>query len=123
MIMRVLLTRALLATALSVGGCGGNSSDQGVEHLSFEQALTYSSDTPVTLTGSLLIEGDHVRLCDGLAESYPPQCGARRLDVVSLPREMPEMEKSPDERVRWIEQVTVMGVVSGGEIAIGHFVD
>ena len=123
MIMRVLLTRALLATALSVGGCGGNSSDQGVEHLSFKQALTYSSDTPVTLTGSLLIEGERVRLCDGLAESYPPQCGARRLEVVSLPREMPDMEESSDGRVRWIEQVTVMGVVSGGEIAIGHFVD
>jgi hypothetical protein len=120
LLLALLLSAALLATALSAGGC---SSDQGVDHLSFDQALTYDSDTPVTLTGSLLIEGGRARFCDGLAESNPPQCGARRLDVVSLPRELPDMEESSDGRVKWIEQVTVMGVVSGGEIAIGHFVD
>jgi hypothetical protein len=85
--------------------------------------LTYSSDTPVAVTGSLLIEGERARLCDGLAESYPPQCGVRHLVVVSLPRELPALEESADGRVRWIEHATVMGVVSGGEIAIGHFVD
>jgi hypothetical protein len=119
-LLSLLLSATLILTALSVVGCGGTS-DQGVDHLSFDQALTQNDDTPVTVTGALLIEGERARLCDGLTESHPPQCNARHLDIVSLPRELPEM--ASDGRVGWVEHVTVMGVVSGGEIAIGHFVD
>ena len=124
--MKLFLSTTLLAIALSSAGCGGDEgarTDQGVDHLSFEEALTHSSDTPVTVTGALLIEGERARLCDVLAESYPPRCGPRHLEVVSLPPEMPKMEESPDGRVRWLGQVTVMGVVSGREIAIGEVLD
>ncbi len=122
------LAPALLLALVLASGCsvsdGSGGSAEGVDHLVLEDALRYSSDTPVTVTGYFLVEGGAPHLCASLAESDPPQCGGPKLDVVSLPRRIPPMHESADGRVRWVgEQVTVMGVVSDGEIAIGHFVE
>ncbi len=121
------LLPALLLALVLASGCsvteGSGGSDEGVDHLALEDALTYSSDTPVTVAGYFLVEAGAPRLCASLAESDPPQCGGAKLDVVSLPGRIPPMHESADGRVRWVgERVVVMGVVSGGEIAVGHFV-
>ena len=125
--MSQFLPVTLLMIALAAAGCGNDDvtrSGEGVDHVTFEEALTYSSDTPVTVSGYFFKEGDRARLCAALAESHPPQCGGAELEVVSLPAEVPEMNEAQNGRIKWLDkQVTVRGVISGGEIAIGHFVD
>ena len=111
--------------ALLGAGCGNDGGgNAGVASLGLDEARTHSSDTPVAVDGYLLVEHGRTRLCDALAESWPPQCGGPSLRVVSLPPEVPELEETKGGRTRWSERpVQVMGVVSGGEIAIGEFLD
>jgi hypothetical protein len=80
--------------------------------LSVAEALTHGpTDDLVTVTGALFVDADGtVRLCDAIAESFPPQCGGDRIVVEGL--DLDEIDELREENdVRWAESVTLIGSV------------
>jgi hypothetical protein len=80
--------------------------------LSVAQALTHpATDDLVTVSGALFVDPDGtVRLCDAIAESFPPQCGADRLVVEGLDLEtIANLQTEGD--VSWAEGVSLFGSV------------
>jgi hypothetical protein len=65
----------------------------------------------VLVNGNLFIDADGtVRLCDAIAESFPPQCGGARLEVRGLDLEaVPELQEA--NGVRWAEGIQLFGRV------------
>ena len=95
--------------ALAAAGCGG---DEGP--LTPDAARDASGR--VTVEGVLIaIEGEPVRMCSAILESYPPQCGEPSLEVRGLDLDSLELESTrPDDEVtaaRWSDrpiQVTTL---------------
>ena len=80
--------------------------------LSVAQALTHrATDDLVTVSGALFVDTDGtVRLCDAIAESFPPQCGGDRIVVQGLDlASIAGLQTEGD--VRWAEGVTLFGSV------------
>lgn len=80
--------------------------------LSVGEALTHGpTDDLVTVTAALFVDADGtVRLCDAIAESFPPQCGGDRIAVTGLDlADVPDLQEA--NGVRWAESVTVFGSV------------
>ena len=76
------------------------------------EALTHGpTDDLVTVTGALFVDADGtVRLCDAIAESFPPQCGGDRIVVEGL--DLDDIDDIQEENnVRWSESVTLFGSV------------
>jgi len=70
-----------------------------------------ATDDLVTVSGALFVDPDGtVRLCDAIAESFPPQCGGERIVVEGLDLDMiANMQTEGD--VSWAEGVTLFGSV------------
>jgi hypothetical protein len=80
--------------------------------LTVAQALTHGpTDDLVTVTGALFVDADGTaRLCDAIAESFPPQCGGDRIVVEGL--DLDDIEDIQEENdVRWAESITLFGSV------------
>jgi hypothetical protein len=80
--------------------------------LSVAEALTHGpTDDLVTVTGALFVDVDGtVRLCDAIAESFPPQCGGDRIVVEGLDlAAVAGLQTEGD--VSWAEGVTLFGSV------------
>lgn len=80
--------------------------------LSVTEALTHGpTDDLVTVTGALFVDADGtVRLCDAIAESFPPQCGGDRIVVTGL--DLADILDLQEENgVRWAESATLFGSV------------
>jgi hypothetical protein len=61
--------------------------------------------------GSLFVEGNgRMLLCEAIAESFPPQCGGQRLEVVGLDLATIAGLQSANG-VRWAEAVELSGAV------------
>lgn len=129
-------TRATLAVALSAllltacGGTGdGPSASAGGDPtgdpalviadgpitdpgMSVADALGHrATDDLVTVSGALFVDGDGtVRLCDAIAESFPPQCGGERIVVRGLDLDAVAGLQTEGD-VSWAEGVTLFGSV------------
>ena len=80
--------------------------------LSVADALGHqATDDLVTVTGALFVDPDGtVRLCDAVAESFPPQCGGDRIVVEGLDlAAVAGLQTEGD--VSWAEGVTLFGSV------------
>ena len=129
------LFASLLAALLLVSACGGT--DEGAARderregpasavpapggaVTVSQALGSKSDDILLVAGSLVVEGDEARLCEALAESYPPQCGGASIAVDGLPAEEREkLMKIDDGRVEWSEgEVRLLGRVREGVLVV-----
>jgi len=103
------------AAAPSSGGepvlviADGGISEPG---MSVAEALGHrATDDLVTVTGSLFVDSDGtVRLCDAIAESFPPQCGGERIVVQGLDLDAIANLQTEGE-VSWAEGVTLFGSV------------
>lgn len=82
---------------LALGACG-----QGDD--------TAAEPETVTVVGSLFDDADGLRLCESVAESYPPQCGEPVHPVDASAVELPPFTTEGD--VSWSESVTVTGEVT-----------
>ena len=69
------------------------------------------TDDIVSVTGALFVDADGtVRLCDAIAESFPPQCGGERIVVEGL--DLTDVVGLQEANgVRWAEAVTLLGSV------------
>lgn len=135
--MRMRFALPLLSLALLLAACGADTSvdDDGTplptdgsagapvlviadgdgdpgSGLSVAQALTHQmTDDLVTVTGALFVDPDGtVRICDAIAESFPPQCGGDRMVVEGLDLEtIADLQTEGD--VSWAEGVSLFGSV------------
>ena len=70
-----------------------------------------ATDDLVTVSGALFVDGDGtVRLCDAIAESFPPQCGGERIVVQGLDLDAVAGLQTEGD-VSWAEGVTLFGSV------------
>jgi hypothetical protein len=94
--MRTLLLLPLAVLALAACGRGEETEPQQSgppaptpgaatgPGLTVEEAMASDLEGPLLVRGMLLADDESTRLCDALAESYPPQCGGRFLRVEGL---------------------------------------
>jgi hypothetical protein len=104
--------------ALAATGCGGEDGP-----LTPEEARDASGE--VTVEGALIaIEGEPVRMCSAILESYPPQCGEPSLEVRGLDLDSLELSSTrPEDDVtaaRWSDRpIQVTGTVEDGVLVVG----
>ena len=86
--------------------------------ISIGEALTSNLTGPLLINGLLHVQNDQARLCETLAESFPPQCGGRFLEVEGL--DLMTMDGLRSEgSVTWSDQpVQVLGTVEGGVLTV-----
>ncbi len=85
--MRYLLSGLLLAVIVACGGddSGGTKAGDGAEQTEIGQALNAANGSEVTVSGFLIVDTDgNSRLCSVLLESFPPQCGGDRIDLLGF---------------------------------------
>ncbi len=81
--------------------------------LSVGDARASTLDGPLLVNGFVVVADGRVRLCDTLAESFPPQCGGDSLTLSGFPLEGFELQRSGD--VAWTDHsVQVLGYVEQG---------
>ena len=87
------------------GGPGGPG-------MSVADALAHGpTDDLVSVSGALFVAPDGtVRLCDAIAESFPPQCGGASIEVSGL--DLSTVANLQEANgVRWAESVVLFGSV------------
>jgi hypothetical protein len=115
--MRTISLFAALLACVALVGCGSEEEAGGspVEIL-VEDAADHEG--PALVTGSLLANGDDVKLCAALAESFPPQCGGGSISVVGLDLETLDGLTTEGD-VTWSDlPITVEGVLADGTLTV-----
>ena len=107
--------RRLALLAVVLAGCGGEdepppSAGAPIPSggLSIAQAQASNLDGPLTVVGHLAERDDVLRLCDGLRESYPPQC----VD--------PSLRIDGDVDAEIGERVSIVGKVDGDVLRVSE---
>jgi len=112
---------------LMVVGCG---SDDG--SLSVPEAYNEPQGASVQVAGFVFVDDGAVRLCEAIAESFPPQCGGTSIDVDGLaPAVLAAKlvyaggDLAVGEDFAWTnEVVTISGQMQGGrlqfEVLVGN---
>ena len=117
--MRFILPALLLVITLSVA-CGGDDSNE-LETVDTQteigQVLEAAEGSEVTVSGFLIADRDgNTRLCSALLESFPPQCGGDRIDLLgldasSVPNTSTPQGSSEIRTARWTNSpITVTGI-------------
>ena len=124
--MKILALLAVVTIAGVVAtACGGDDDDIGSNPISgvgpgisIGEALTSKLDDPLLVNGHLHVQSGQVRLCEVLAESFPPQCGGTSLVVEGL--DLTTMDGLTSEgSVTWSDQpVQVLGTVEGEVLTV-----
>jgi hypothetical protein len=120
----------LLAAVALLAGCGSSDDEAGPAQptapsttgsgLDIDDALAAGSDEPVLVRGYLLAVGGRVRLCDGFAESYPPQCVQPSLDVLGYKLLEQRQLYKAHAGVTWTEKpVKLLGTIADGTLTVG----
>jgi hypothetical protein len=80
--------------------------------LQVTDAIAGAGDEAVHVQGGLVIDPDGtIRLCEALAESFPPQCAGARVIVEGLDLDsLGALQEG--NGVRWLDSATLFGVVS-----------
>lgn len=82
--------------------------------LTIPEALATEATGVIAVQGFLVDNGQEARLCEVLAESFPPQCGAASVTLDSLDQIDPD-DLSSEGDVTWTDRpVTVLGELSDG---------
>ena len=83
--------------------------------LGVKAVLADTSGEPLAVYAYLVVQPDgSARLCDALAESFPPGCGGDSIAVTGLPTELVD-GLSADSGRRWSERpVQLIGMVRAG---------
>lgn len=80
--------------------------------LTVSEALASDLDGPLTVTGVLIQRDGELRLCETVAEPFPPQCGDPNMIVTGV--DLAGLEGAQNEQgVTWIDQVSLTGTVDG----------
>ena len=105
--MKVLL--GMIALVALVAACGSESttdtSDSAIAPIEVGELLDGSSPTDASVIGFVVIDDGGARLCEALAESFPPQCGGSAVilanpDALTVALEQEQSVQWTSERVR-----------------------
>ncbi len=121
--MRLSVAISSLVAALALAGAGCGSDEGGAPHdsataagaaipgggLTIEEALETTADGPLVVAGYLIEQGDEIRLCSAILESYPPQCGEPSLEV-----------RGEVDREQVGERVSLIGDVDGHVLSVSE---
>ncbi len=123
----VLLAVVTIASVVAVA-CGDDGDDEGDvvsgpisgvgPGITVGVALISNLTGPLLVNGQLHVENGRERLCEVLAESFPPQCAGRFLEVEGL--DLMTMDGLRSEgSVTWSDQtVQVLGTVEGEVLTV-----
>lgn len=109
----------MLACGLALAlGARCTDEDGAASGISVTQARAAGVERPLLVSGYVVAEGGRVRLCEALAESFPPQCGGPSLEVRGLDvASVPGLEAS--DGVRWTARPhRLLGVVRDGILTV-----
>jgi len=114
------LLAVVIIASVAAAACGDDDGDldsgsiSGVgPGISIGQVFTLNLKGALLINGLLHVQNGQVRLCETLAESFPPQCGGRFLVVKGL-NLMTMDGLSSEGSVTWSDQpVQVLGSVEG----------
>ncbi|VAW02885.1 hypothetical protein MNBD_ACTINO01-2000 [hydrothermal vent metagenome] len=91
--------------------------------LSVADAIAYKGSEVVAVQGFVVIQDGAARLCDALAESFPPQCGQAGIVIVN-PQDLPDMVLVEEGTTQWTDDtIFVLGYIDGGELTIASNVN
>jgi hypothetical protein len=128
-----LLFPLLISLAIAVAACGSDAgSDPSPQPqqpptagigagpgISIDEAIALQSPEPVLVNGWIRAEGDEIRFCDAIAESYPPQCPGVSLLVEGLKlEEVDGLQRAAG--VAWSERTQLLGIVADGKITVSE---
>ena len=86
--------------------------------LTVPEALQTDAVGTIAVQGFVVLDAQGTRLCEALAESYPPQCGGAFLMLSGLETIDPD-ELQTAEGVTWSnEPVTVLGEITDGTLSV-----
>lgn len=120
--MKTLCGVFALAALAALAGCGSGPAGPSTGApdraggLTVEQALASDLDEPLLVRGALVAGPDEARLCDALAESYPPQCAGASLAVEGA--DVDALATDEAQGVRWAEDVRLLGTVDDGVLTV-----
>jgi hypothetical protein len=81
-------------------------------------AAAAGASGPVAVAGFIVAAGDQIRICEALAESYPPQCGGASLPVTGLDQVDPD-DLQTEGDVTWTDYaVTLYGEMVDGTLVV-----
>ncbi len=104
------------ATATDRDGTATDPGSTAPRAYTVDQALTAGVDGPILVTGLLIDAGNGWRLCEAIAESYPPQCGGASVSVDGVDPAEYDLERA--DGVRWSEAATVVGTLDGDTLTV-----
>lgn len=87
--------------------------------LTVSDALESGASAGMSVSGFLVIDDSGARLCDALAESYPPQCAADSIPVTGF-EESVDVPLVTAQGVSWTdERVVLDGEIVDGTLVVG----
>jgi hypothetical protein len=131
-----LLAAALAALLLLAAACNDDDdSDDGGDGatptppssavgpgISVAEALASTLDGPLLVNGFVVVRDGEARLCEALAESFPPQCGGVSLLVEGLDLDAIEGLTSEQGTTWSDQQIQLLGEVEDGVLTIAEHV-
>ncbi len=91
--------------------------------LSVTDALAFKGSEVIAVQGFVIIQDGTARLCDALAESFPPQCGQAGIVIVN-PQDLPDVGLVQEGTTQWSDDVvSVLGYAKDGELTIASNVN
>jgi hypothetical protein len=116
----------LLAAAVALAaGCGGNEAERQPPApsptgpgLTVSEALASDAEGLLLVRGALYARGAEVRLCEALAESYPPQCGVASVPLEGLSvSDVRGVQRA--QGVAWTDtEIKVLGELENGVLVV-----
>ena len=121
-----LVSWAMAVAGLVAVACGGGQpvgppigpgGDPDVA-LTVREAIDSDLEGPLLVRGAVVaVQGQDIRLCDALAESFPPQCGGDSVVVKGL--DLGTLEAVQTEgAVTRVEQARLLGTVESGVLTV-----
>ena len=104
---------------LTAACSGGDDVVVGDGVLSITEAAEASTGDLATVRGFMVADTEGVRLCEALAESFPPQCGGSFLILNEFePAAFPQVfSESPGGDIMWTDQAQdVVGFLEAGGV-------
>ena len=123
---KILFLLAVVTIASVVAAACGNDEDDLVSGpvsgvgpgISIGEALTSNLTGPLLINGLLHVQNDQARLCETLAESFPPQCAGKFLEVEGLDLMTIDGLRS-EGSVTWSGQpMQILGTVEGEVLTV-----